>query len=137
MVNHVLRLNEVVQFDLFLDIHLYVESYGLLVVHKVYLFRFSNSLDLNQLLLHLLLLVIYLSDVNLLNTKHVWYLEGSHHLGRLPIEVDEVRAGSNPKNWRNERGKPCVLPKDHNFPHIDGYLRKGQIALLHSNVVHG
>jgi len=67
----------------------------------------------------------------------VWYLEGSHHLGRLPIEVDEVRAGSNPKNWRNERGKPCVLPDDHNFPHIDGYLRKGQVALLHSNVVHG
>ena len=71
------------------------------------------------------------------NNGSVWYLEGSHHLGRLPIEVDEVRAGSNPKNWRNERGKPCVLPKDHNFPHIDGYLRKGQVALLHSNVVHG
>ena len=71
------------------------------------------------------------------NNGSVWYLEGSHHLGRLPIEVDEVRAGSNPKNWRNERGKPCVLPNDHNFPHIDGYLRKGQVALLHSNVVHG
>ena len=71
------------------------------------------------------------------NNGSVWYLEGSHHLGRLPIEVDEKRAGSNPKNWRNERGKPCVLPDDHNFPHIDGYLRKGQVALLHSNVVHG
>lgn len=71
------------------------------------------------------------------NNGSVWYLEGSHHLGKLPIEVDEVRAGSNPKNWRNERGKPCVLPEDHNFPHIDGYLRKGQVALLHSNVVHG
>ncbi len=71
------------------------------------------------------------------NNGSVWYLEGSHHLGRLPIEVDEVRAGSNPKNWRNERGKPCVLSSDHNFPHIDGYLRKGQVALLHSNVVHG
>ena len=71
------------------------------------------------------------------NNGSVWYLEGSHHLGRLPIEVDEVRAGSNPKNWRNERGKPCVLREDHNFPHIDGYLRKGQVALLHSNVVHG
>ena len=71
------------------------------------------------------------------NNGSVWYLEGSHHLGRLPIEIDEVRAGSNPKNWRNERGKPCVLPDDHNFPHIDGYLRKGQVALLHSNVVHG
>ena len=71
------------------------------------------------------------------NNGSVWYLEGSHHLGRLPIEVDEVRAGSNPKNWRNERGKPCVLSSDHNFPHIDGYLRKGLVALLHSNVVHG
>jgi len=67
----------------------------------------------------------------------VWYLEGSHYLGRLPIEVDEKRTGSNPKNWINERGKPCVLPEDHNFPKIDGYLRKGQIAFLHSNVVHG
>jgi ectoine hydroxylase-related dioxygenase (phytanoyl-CoA dioxygenase family) len=71
------------------------------------------------------------------NNGSVWYLEGSHHLGRLPIEVDEERAGSNPKNWKNERGKPCILPDDHNFPHIDGYLRKGQVALLHSNVVHG
>jgi len=71
------------------------------------------------------------------NNGSVWYLEGSHRLGRLPIEVDEQRAGSNPKNWRSERGKPCVLPKDHNFPHIDGYLRKGQVALLHSNVIHG
>jgi hypothetical protein len=67
----------------------------------------------------------------------VWYLEGSHRLGKLPIEIDEERVGSNPKNWRSERGKACVLPKDHNFPHIDGYLRKGQVALLHSNVIHG
>ena len=71
------------------------------------------------------------------NNGSVWYLEGSHKLGRLPIEIDEERAGSNPKNWRNERGKPCILPNDHNFTHIDGYLRKGQVALLHSNVVHG
>ena len=71
------------------------------------------------------------------NNGSVWYLEGSHHLGKLPIEVDEIRTESNPKNWRNERGKPCVLPKDHNFPYIDGYLRRGQVALLHSNVVHG
>jgi ectoine hydroxylase-related dioxygenase (phytanoyl-CoA dioxygenase family) len=71
------------------------------------------------------------------NNGSVWYLEGSHRLGKLPIEVDEERVGSNPKNWKNERGKPCVLPEDHNFPHIDGYLRKGQVALLHSNVIHG
>lgn len=67
----------------------------------------------------------------------VWYLEGSHLLGRLPIEIDDERTKSNPKNWRNERGKPCVLPPDHGFKKVDGYLRKGQVALLHSNVVHG
>lgn len=67
----------------------------------------------------------------------VWYLEGSHHLGRLPIEVDEDRTKSNPKNWKNERGKPCVMPEGHSFPFVDGYLRRGQVALLHSNVVHG
>tara|TARA_B110000858_G_C17647155_1_gene400921 strand:+ start:29 stop:781 length:753 start_codon:yes stop_codon:yes gene_type:complete len=67
----------------------------------------------------------------------VWYYEGTQHLGRLPIEVDEERAGSNPKNWRNERGKPCVMPEGHTFPKIEGYLRKGQVAFIHSNVVHG
>ena len=71
------------------------------------------------------------------NNGSVWYLEGSHRLGRLPIEVDDARTKSNPKNWRSERGKPCVIPEDYNFPHIDGYLRKGQVALLHSNVIHG
>ena len=53
------------------------------------------------------------------------------------MEVDEERAGSNPKNWRSERGKPCVIPEGHNFTKIDGYLKKGQVALLHSNVIHG
>lgn len=67
----------------------------------------------------------------------VWYYEGTHRLGRLPIEVDEDRTKTNPKNWRNERGKPCVMPYGHSFPKIDGYLRKGQVAFIHSNVVHG
>ena len=67
----------------------------------------------------------------------VWYYEGTHNLGRLPIEVDEDRTKTNPKNWRNERGKPCVMPEDHTFPKLDGYLRRGQIVFLHSNVVHG
>ena len=31
------------------------------------------------------------------NNGSVWYLEGSHNLGRLPIEVDEERVGSNPR----------------------------------------
>jgi hypothetical protein len=55
----------------------------------------------------------------------VWYYEGTQNLGRLPIEVDEERTKSNPKNWRNERGKPCVMPEGHTFPKIDGYLRRG------------
>lgn len=67
----------------------------------------------------------------------VFYYEGTQNLGRLPIEIDEERAKSNPKNWRNERGKPCVMPEGHTFPKIEGYLRKGQVAFLHSNVVHG
>lgn len=71
------------------------------------------------------------------NNGSVWYYEGTQNLGRLPIEVDEERTKSNPKNWRNERGKPCIMPEGHTFPKIDGYLRKGQIAFLHSNVVHG
>jgi len=71
------------------------------------------------------------------NNGSVWYYEGTHNLGRLPIEVDEERTKSNPKNWRNERGKPCIMPEGHTFPKIDGYLRKGQIAFIHSNVVHG
>ena len=71
------------------------------------------------------------------NNGSVWYYEGTHNLGRLPIEVDEERTKSNPKNWRNERGKPCIMPEGHTFPKIDGYLRKGQIAFIHSNAVHG
>lgn len=67
----------------------------------------------------------------------VWYYEGTHRLGRLPIEVDEDRTKTNPKNWRNERGKPCVMPTGHSFPKMGGYLRKGQISFIHSNVVHG
>ena len=29
------------------------------------------------------------------------------------------------------------MPEGHTFPKIDGYLRKGQVAFIHSNVVHG
>ena len=42
----------------------------------------------------------------------VWNYEGTHRLGILPIEIDEERVKTNPKNWRNERGKPCVMQKD-------------------------
>ena len=71
------------------------------------------------------------------NNGSVWYLEGSHKLWKLPMEVDEERAKTNPKNWRSERGKPCVIPEGHNFTKIDGHLKRGQVALLHSNVIHG
>ncbi len=67
----------------------------------------------------------------------VWNYEGSHRLPVLPIEVDEERTKSNPKFWRNERGKPCVMPEGHDFRKIPGYIRKGQIVLLHSHNIHG
>ena len=50
----------------------------------------------------------------------VWNLEGTHRLPILPIEVDEERVKTNPKNWSNERGKPCVLPEGHDFKKIEG-----------------
>ena len=67
----------------------------------------------------------------------VWNYEGSHRLPTLPIEVDEERTKTNPTFWRNERGKPCVMPEGHDFKKIPGILKKGQVALLHSHVVHG
>jgi len=67
----------------------------------------------------------------------VWNYEGSHRLGMLPIEVDEERTKTNPKNWRNERGKPCVMPEGHDFRKIEGDCKKGHMVLLHSHCVHG
>jgi ectoine hydroxylase-related dioxygenase (phytanoyl-CoA dioxygenase family) len=67
----------------------------------------------------------------------VWNYEGSHRLPTLPIEVDEERAKTNPNFWRNERGKPCVMPEGHDFRKVDGVLKKGQVVLLHSHCVHG
>ena len=67
----------------------------------------------------------------------VWCYEGSHRLGLLPIEVDEERTKTNPKFWRNERGKACVMPEGHSFPKSDGSMKKGQVSILHSHVVHG
>lgn len=67
----------------------------------------------------------------------VWNYEGSHRLPTLPIEVDEERAKTNPAFWRNERGKPCVMPDGHDFKKVEGYLRKGEVVLLHSHTVHG
>ena len=67
----------------------------------------------------------------------VWNYEGSHRLPILPIEDNEERKKTNTGNWRSERGKSCVMPEGHDFKKIEGYLRKGQVALLHSHVVHG
>ena len=67
----------------------------------------------------------------------VWNYEGSHRLPTLPIEDNEERKKTNTGNWRSERGKSCVMPEGHDFRKIEGYLRKGQVALLHSHVVHG
>ena len=67
----------------------------------------------------------------------VWNYEGSHRLQILPIEIDEERVHTNPKFWRNERGKPCIMPEGHDFRKIEGTLRKGEVVLLHSHTVHG
>jgi ectoine hydroxylase-related dioxygenase (phytanoyl-CoA dioxygenase family) len=67
----------------------------------------------------------------------VWNYEGSHRLPVLPIEVDEERTKTNPTFWRNERGKPCIMPEGHDFRKVEGYLQKGQVVLLHSHCVHG
>jgi ectoine hydroxylase-related dioxygenase (phytanoyl-CoA dioxygenase family) len=67
----------------------------------------------------------------------VWVYEGSHRLPILPIEVDEERTKTNPTFWRNERGKPCVMPEGHDFRKIEGHCRKGQVVLLHSHNIHG
>jgi ectoine hydroxylase-related dioxygenase (phytanoyl-CoA dioxygenase family) len=67
----------------------------------------------------------------------VWNYEGSHRLPVLPIEIDEDRIKTNPAFWRNERGKPCIMPDGHNFRKIEGNLRKGEVVLLHSHTVHG
>jgi ectoine hydroxylase-related dioxygenase (phytanoyl-CoA dioxygenase family) len=67
----------------------------------------------------------------------VWNYEGSHNLGKLPIEIDEERAKTNPKFWSNERGKPCIMPEGHGFRKIEGYTQKGDMVLLHSHCVHG
>ena len=67
----------------------------------------------------------------------VWNYEGSHRLPVLPIEDNEERKATNTDNWRSERGKSCVMPEGHDFRKVEGYLKKGQVALLHSHVVHG
>jgi ectoine hydroxylase-related dioxygenase (phytanoyl-CoA dioxygenase family) len=67
----------------------------------------------------------------------VWNYEGSHRLPILPIEIDEERTKTNPTFWRSERGKPCVMPEGHDFKKIEGYIRKGEVVLLHSHTVHG
>jgi ectoine hydroxylase-related dioxygenase (phytanoyl-CoA dioxygenase family) len=67
----------------------------------------------------------------------VWNYEGSHRLPVLPIEVDGERTKTNPTFWRNERGKPCIMPEGHDFRKVEGYLQKGQVVLLHSHCVHG
>ena len=69
---------------------------------------------------------------------------GSHVEWCLPIEKDDERIKTNPKDWRNERGKPCAVPGEW----VDGVwtekykkkylpLNSGEIIFLHSHVLHG
>ena len=67
----------------------------------------------------------------------VWCYPGSHYLPKLPIEVDDERTKTNPKNWTNERGKPCVMPEGHHFQKHYCNGRKGQVTFIQSHCVHG
>lgn len=67
----------------------------------------------------------------------LWLYESSHFLPILDLEVDEDRMKTNPQFWKNERGKACKMPEDHNFPFLYVDMKPGQVALLHSHVVHG
>ncbi len=67
----------------------------------------------------------------------VWNYEGTHRLPVLPIEIDDERVKTNGTFWKSERGKPCIMPEGHDFRKVEGYLRKGEVVLLHSHTVHG
>jgi ectoine hydroxylase-related dioxygenase (phytanoyl-CoA dioxygenase family) len=67
----------------------------------------------------------------------IWLYEASHFLPILDLEVDEERTKTNPLFWKNERGKPCVMPEGHNFPLIYTESKRGDIIFVHSNCVHG
>lgn len=67
----------------------------------------------------------------------VWNYEGTHRLPVLPIEIDDERVKTNGTFWKSERGKPCIMPEGHDFKKVEGYLRKGEVVLLHSHTVHG
>ena len=71
------------------------------------------------------------------NNGGLWFYATSHLLPILPIVIDEERTKTNPIRWRNERGKPCVLPEGHNFIKVTPKVRKGQAVFLHSHIVHG
>lgn len=68
----------------------------------------------------------------------------SQHESCLPITIDEDRQKTNPDDWRNERGKPCVMPGNWiDGEWVDKYekvytnARAGSVSLIHSNIIHG
>ncbi len=63
--------------------------------------------------------------------------ECSHFLPILPIEIDEERTKTNPSFWRNERGKACVMPENHNFKRVNHICNVGDVLFAHDHLVHG
>ena len=69
---------------------------------------------------------------------------GSHKEWCLPINIDEDRLLTNPDDWRNERGKPCIIPGEwvdgvwtEKYEKIYTNARAGSVSLIHSHVIHG
>ena len=68
----------------------------------------------------------------------------SHNEWCLPINIDEDRLLTNPDDWRNERGKPCVLPGEwvdgvwtEKYEKVYTNAKAGSVSLIHSHVIHG
>lgn len=81
-------------------------------------------------------LVIFIDDMDIENGCLFSY-EYSHFLPILPIEIDEERTKTNPQNFKNERGKACIMPEGHRFPKVYHTGEIGDVLFLHDHLVHG
>jgi ectoine hydroxylase-related dioxygenase (phytanoyl-CoA dioxygenase family) len=81
--------------------------------------------------------VIFCLDDSDQSNGCLWSYESSHFLPILPIEIDEERIKTNPTFWKNERGKGCVMPQNHNFKKIYHECKSGDILFTHDYLVHG
>jgi len=68
----------------------------------------------------------------------------SHKEWCLPITIDEDRLLTNPDDWTNERGKPCVIPGEwvdgkwtEKYEKVYTNSKAGSVSLIHSHIIHG